>query len=481
MLCPQSTSSNSSVEPELNDHSSIAHTNDPNAPNTLELAGAQIVQIDIHLLRPHPKSPRTHKQHKIRRLADNIAKFKMVSPLVCDHHHILHCGHARLAAAKLLGLKTVPVIFAHHLSPEQFELLMIADNRLGEMGDWNPLFLKEIFLGIEQSGLHLDLELSGFSITQIDLITLDEGAPPDEDSAALKALESGPVICQLGDHWALGVHRLLCADATQAPSYETLLENQSVAMSFSDFPYNVSAKHIGGNGKICHPDFVMASSEMSKSEFTDFLTTVNRHIAHHSLNGSLHYGCMDWRHLEEIQAAGGAVFSRLLNLCVWAKHQAGMGSFYRSAHELVLVYKHGSAPHRNNIQLGRFGRYRSNVWNYPGIQAMRHGEEGDLLALHPTVKPVQMVADAILDCTAKNDIVLDVFVGSGTTLLAAQRVQRRCYAMELDPKYVDVAIVRWQNLTGENAIHLPTGLSYTQLKEQRLSEACTKQLEVHHD
>jgi DNA modification methylase len=233
-------------------------------------------------------------------------------------------------------------------------------------------------------------------------------------------------------------------------------------MVITDPPYNVKVQgHVGGKGKIKHQEFAMASGEMSSVEFTQFLKTTFDLLAAHSIQGSVHTIFMDWRHLPEIIEAGHAVYSAMLNMCVWVKNQAGMGSLYRSQHELALIYKNGTTSHQNNVQLGRFGRYRTNVWNYGGIQTMRHGEEGDLLAMHPTVKPTQMIADAILDCSKRNDIILDPFLGSGTTLLACERVSRRCYGMELAPSYVDTAIRRWQDMTGDDAVHAVTGLTFT--------------------
>ncbi len=206
----------------------------------------------------------------------------------------------------------------------------------------------------------------------------------------------------------------------------------------------------------------MATGEMTKNEFTGFLTTATKHMARYSVDGSIHYICMDWRHAGEMLAAGDANYSELKNICVWAKHNAGMGSFYRSQHEFVFVYKAGRGSHRNNIELGQHGRHRSNVWNYPGANSFgRATDEGHMLALHPTVKPVRLVADAILDCSARGDIVLDPFLGSGSTLIAAERTSRRCYGIEIDPLYVDTIIRRWQAYTGEQVIHADTGQAFS--------------------
>jgi DNA modification methylase len=244
--------------------------------------------------------------------------------------------------------------------------------------------------------------------------------------------------------------------------------DERAAMVFTDPPYNVPIDgHASGLGAIHHRPFPMASGEMDRTEFTAFLGQAIRNLAAFSIDGSLHYLCMDWRHIEELLAAGRDVYGALKNLVVWVKDNAGMGAFYRSQHELVFVFKRGSQGHRNNVQLGQFGRNRSNIWRYPGAGSFaRRDEEGNLLALHPTVKPVAMVADAILDCSARGDIVLDAFLGSGTTLIAAERTGRRCYGMELDPVYADTIVRRWQKLSGGSALHGISGRSFDDLARE---------------
>lgn len=239
-------------------------------------------------------------------------------------------------------------------------------------------------------------------------------------------------------------------------------------MVFTDPPFNVKIDgHATGNGAIRHREFVMASGEMSEVEFVSFLNNSLRLMAGYSANNSVHYICMDWRHAGDLIAAGKQNYDEFLNLCVWVKDNGGMGSSYRSQHELVLVFRKGK-NHRNNIQLGQYGRYRTNVWQYPGIHTLsKQSEEGNLLALHPTVKPVAMVADAILDCSARGEVVLDAFLGSGTTLMAAERVGRICYGIEIDPVYADVAIRRWQNYTGEAAVHAQTGKRFNEVAAQK--------------
>lgn len=305
-------------------------------------------------------------------------------------------------------------------------------------------------------------------MAQIDLLLSGQEKTQESDPADIVDEPAGPSISQKGDLWLLGKHRLLCADARERLSFETLLGSDKAQMVFTDPPYNVPINgHVSGLGKIRHREFVMASGEMSEAEFTVFLGTVLGNLATASVDGAIHMVCMDWRHMREVLAAGREVYRELKNLCVWVKDNAGMGSFFRSQHELVFVFKHGSAPHINNCLLNS-GRYRSNVWQVAGVNTFKSGRE-DELAMHPTVKPVALVADAIMDCSKRGGVVLDAFGGSGTTLIAAQRTGRRSYLLELDPLYVDVTCRRWQKLFGEPARHAVTGLSFGEIATQRLS------------
>jgi DNA modification methylase len=279
-------------------------------------------------------------------------------------------------------------------------------------------------------------------------------------------------VTRSGDLWLLGRHRVYCGSALDESAYQTLLADERAAMIFTDPPYNVPiAGNVSGLGAIRHREFVMASGELDAAQFTAFLTRACELLAAHSADGSLHYLCMDWRHMTELLAAGQAAYTELKHLCVWAKDNAGMGSLYRSQHELVFVFKHGRGAHRNNIQLGQYGRNRGNVWHYPGVISFgRRGEEGNLLALHPTVKPVALVADASMDCTARGELVLDGFLGSGTTVLAAERVGRNCYGLELDPLYVDTIVRRWQAFTGDHARNASGGELFAE--REAVSEQC---------
>jgi DNA modification methylase len=306
---------------------------------------------------------------------------------------------------------------------------------------------------------------------EIDLriASLEDGPDQADDPAdALPEFSTQPPISKIADLWMLGRHRLLCGSALDTAAFVALMGEERASTAITDPPYNVKIDgHASGLGAVHHRPFPMASGEMDKAEFTAFLAKAFHNLAAFSSDGSLHYMFMDWRHAEELLAAGRDVYGELKNLCVWVKDNAGMGSLYRSQHELVFVFKHGRNGHRNNVQLGQFGRNRSNVWRYPGGNSFaRCGEEGDLSALHPTVKPVAMIADAILDCSARGDIVLDGFLGSGTTVIAAERTGRRCYGLELDPGYVDTIIRRWQALTGGSARHAASGRSFDDLTRE---------------
>jgi DNA modification methylase len=301
-------------------------------------------------------------------------------------------------------------------------------------------------------------------VAEIDSI-IDEARSEREEDNAIEIDETAQPITRPGDLWKLNKHRLLCGDALHESSFAKLMVTRRADMVFIDPPYNLRIDgNVCGKGSIHHREFAMASGEMSPAEYIAFLTTTVRLLSRFSSSGSVHYVCADWRHVGELLAAGNQVYSELLNLCVWVKNNGGMGSLYRSKHELVFVFRNGKGRHQNNVMLGKYHRDRTNVWEYPGINTLsRQGDEGNLLAVHPTCKPVNLVADAILDCSARGDIVLDSFLGSGTTLIAAERVGRICHGMELDSRYIDVAIRRWQKHTGDHAIHAESGKSFDEL------------------
>jgi DNA modification methylase len=424
----------------------------------------------VHDLRPYPNNARTHSKKQIRQIANSIKKFGFCNPVLVDDEKQIIAGHGRVEAAKLLGIDAVPTCRLSHLSEADKRAYILADNKLAEKAGWD----KEL-LAIELQGLidlDVEIELTGFEMPEIDFILEDareaNGASsgPEDD---VPQYPSGPVVTQAGDLWVLGNHRLLCGDARDQAAYDDLLEGAKAEFVFTDPPYNVAIDgNVCGLGRIRHRDFAMGCGEMSETEFATFLQTVFERLAENSAEGSIHQICMDWRHLGEMLAAGRKVYSELKNLCVWNKTNAGMGSFYRSKHELVFVWKSGTAVHINNFELGQHGRNRTNVWDYAGVNTMRAGRLEEL-AMHPTVKPAALVADAIKDCSRRGGLVLDPFCGSGTILVAAERTGRKARALEIDPTYVDIGVRRWQSYTGKAAVLAVSGETFEAVEEQRAS------------
>lgn len=417
-------------------------------------------------LKPNPRRARKHPRRKIHRLAAWIKKIGWTRPIVIDEDGIIVAGMALWEAAKYLGLDEVPTIRLSGVSEDTLRSYAIADNRLAELASWDePALAIELqhLLSVECSDL--EITLTGFEVPEIDLI-LDRVQAVEKEDVAWQPEFDAPRVAESGDLYHLGKHKIFCGDARHEKVYQHLMGRQRASAVFCDPPFNVK---IDGNvsGKGRHREFAMASGEMTDLEFVSFLDRFLRNVRAFSAEGSVHFVCVDWRHVDALIRAGKPLYDSLLNICVWVKDNGGMGSFYRSRHEFVVVFRKGN-NHRNNIQLGVFGRNRTNVWEYPGVQTqLKQGDEANLLALHPTVKPVSMVADAILDCTAHNEIILDPFLGSGTTLMAAERVGRICYGIEIDPIYVDLAIRRWQAQTGESAVHVTTGKRFDELAVDR--------------
>jgi DNA modification methylase len=428
----------------------------------------------VAALKPYARNARTHSRKQITKIAASIERFGFVNPVLIDEDHQIIAGHGRVAAAKRLGLTEVPVLRIEHLSEEEKRAYILADNRLAEDAGWD-----QELLAIELQGLidcDFAIEVTGFEACEVDIV-LDDAAAANAPDHSLDD-EIPPLaqrsITKLGDLWQLGGHRLLCGDALSAASYDLLLNGDQASLIFTDPPYNVPIDgHVSGLGKRQHREFGMGSGEMTPEQFQTFLQTVFGHLVAHSVSGSIHFVCMDWRHLGETLAAGESVYSELKNLCVWVKSNGGMGTFYRSRHELVFAFKNGSAEHINNFELGQHGRYRTNVWEYAGVNSFGR-ERDDALAMHPTVKPVALVADALRDCSKRGQIVLDPFAGSGSTLVAAEKTGRRARVLELDPLYCDTIIRRWQTVTGKRAIHRASRQTFEEREELRSSDRAIK-------
>ena len=435
-----------------------------NSPNR-ETAYAELPNITmrrVDKLIAHKNNARTHPPEQIRRIADSIGQLDFLEPVLVDAKGVIIAGHGRVEAAKLLEMTTVPTICIDHLTPEQIKAARITLNRLAELAGWDEDLLR-IDLG-ELIECDFDVELTGFDTADIDILFQDSDAPDTDPTAdRLPDLDPAqPPVSKLGYRWLMDGHCLLCGDATEEEAFKTLMAGELAQMVITDPPYNVPIHgNVCGSGAIKHQEFPMASGEMSETKFTDFLSRSTGHLVAYSLGGSIHYLFMDWRHLPELYAATFPHYGRPKNLVVWNKDNAGMGTFYRSKHELVIVFKNGTAKHINNFELGQKGRYRSNVWNYPGQNSFHKGRQEEL-SLHPTVKPVAMIADAIRDCSKIGGIVLDCFGGSGTTIIAAEKTNRRAYVMELDPHYVDTAIRRWQAFTGKDAVLESTGCTFAE-------------------
>lgn len=396
---------------------------------------------------PDPRNARTHPKRQIAQLVASIEEFGFTNPILAGPDGKVIAGHGRLLAAKQKGLAEVPVIELVGLTEPQIRALRIADNKIALNAGWDIEILKLELADLSLPEIDIDLGLTGFSSGEIDVIVNSKVDPDDE---LIPAIPTEPR-AQLGDIWQLGKHRIGCGDGRDVAFLHAIIgDGAAIDAAFLDPPYNVKINgHANAKGR--HREFAMASGEMSTSAFRTFLSETLGACAAVSRPGAVHFVCMDWRHMDDVSAAAAPIYDELLNICVWNKSNAGMGSLYRSKHEMVYVYRVPGAPHYNAVELGKHGRNRTNVWDYASVNSLQ-GSRRDDLEMHPTVKPVAMVADAICDVTRQGELVLDIFLGSGTSLIAAERVGRRFRGVDIDPAYVDVAIERWQKLTGKEAV-----------------------------
>jgi DNA modification methylase len=423
--------------------------------------------IPTDLLKPYAGNARTHDDRQLHKIQLSLETFGWMNPILADREGVIIAGHGRWLAAKALGLAECAVIRVDHLTPDMARAYRLADNRLAELSGWDQSTLEIELQHLHAVELDFNLETIGWEHAELDLLLNPEPAtqadPLDEDIP----LPESTTISRPGDLWLLGKHRLLCDSALEADAFARLMDGSKAAMVFVDAPYNVPISgHVGGLGKTKHREFAMASGEMSAEEFRGFLASNARLLAANVADGAILAMCMDWRGLLPLQLALSDADLNLINLAVWVKSNGGMGSLYRSKHEFVLIAKNGKAAHTNNVELGKHGRYRTNVWSYPGVNSFGRGRM-EQLGSHPTPKPVAMVADAIRDVSNPGQIVLDSFMGSGTTLLAAERTKRVAFGMDLDPAYIDVSIRRWQSMTGNEAQLASTGQTFAEVQQER--------------
>ncbi|MBU1213167.1 MAG: ParB N-terminal domain-containing protein [Alphaproteobacteria bacterium] len=420
---------------------------------------------------PYARNARTHSKKQIAQIASSIAKFGFNNPVLIDKEGRIVAGHGRVEAAKQLGIETVPVIGLEHLSDAQKRAYILADNRLADKAGWDREILAIELQYLMSEELEFDVTITGFEMPEIDVLIEELDPKPDKrDPADFVPALQDQAVTRLGDIWLIGPHRLICGDSLDPATFADLLDGEQAQMVFTDPPYNVPIDgHVSGLGEMKHREFAFASGEMTAAEFEGFLATVFTNLAEASVDGAIHFVAMDWRHMAEVLAAGQGSYSEFKNLCVWSKTNGGMGSLYRSQHELFFVFKSGTAPHINNVELGKHGRYRTNVWSYAGANSFSKTRDDDL-AMHPTVKPVALVMDAILDCSKRSGLVLDAFAGSGTTLVAAHKTGRRGFGIELDPLYCDVIVRRMKKLTRLEAVLAETGESFDAISEARASE-----------
>jgi DNA modification methylase len=422
----------------------------------------KIERRKLRSLLDFPDNPNRHPRRQLAKLAKVMGKVGFIGVIVINRKGFILAGHARRQAALMAGIEEVDCLVVEHLTEAEERAFVLADNRIGLDATADVQLVSLQLDKILAANPDFDLSLTGHDADEIDRIVLSlnpEDAGPSAKDEALPEVQDGPPISKLGDLIRLGRHFLCCGDSREVQTYIKVMTSELAAMVISDPPYNVRVSTIGSSGRIKHREFAMGSGEMTREEFVEFLRTVFANLVAFSVDGSIHFQCIDWKHLGEMLAAGESVYSALKNVCVWDKGVGGMGTMYRSRHEMVFVWKAGTAQHINNFGLGDKGRYRTNVWNYRGLNTGGAGRLEEL-ALHPTAKPVQMLADAMLDCSVRNSIVLDPFGGSGSTLIAAEKTGRRARIIELDPVYVDRMVRRWQKWAKEDAVFVDTGETF---------------------
>jgi DNA modification methylase len=432
--------------------------------------GLKIETVKISSIKPADKNANIHPDEQIELIERSMARFGPVNPPLIDENNRIINGHGRVEGARKAGMETIEVIRVSHLSDKEKKALAIVDNRISELSYFDFGILREHFEELEADPeISLDMSLLGFSDAEVDeIMSINDDAAQEPEEERLPVIDRSETVTRPKDVFEIGNHRLGCGDIRDKACVARVMQDEKADCVFTDPPYNVAIPgNVCGSGGIHHPEFLMASGEMSPQEFQTFLTDSLEMLAWFSRDGSIHFVCMDWRHLLELYSAARQVYDEQKNLISWVKTNAGMGTFYRSQHEPIGVYKKGKGRHVNNFGLGENGRYRTNVWTYPGVNSF--GPQQADLALHPTVKPTALVADALRDVTRRGDIVLDGFAGSGTTLLAAEKTHRRARLIELDPWYCDIICLRAKNVLGLDARLLETGETFDEVKRRRSS------------
>ncbi len=421
----------------------------------------QLEFIPVSKIKPHPNNAKKHPKKQIRKLKKSIDNYGFTRPILVDERNVIIAGHGAFEAATAADLKEVPCLRLVGFSEAKKRAYRLADNKLAEDSSWDEEILSQELQTLLEVDLDFDITATGFEPAEIDLI-IGDANPKKEHDASEENLETlgGPLVTSPGDLWILGDHKIFCGDALDSVSYDALLPTERACAVFADPPYNLQVEGlVSGKGAVKHKEFAMASGEMTPSAFRHFLERACSRLVSYTTDGSIHFICMDWRHCGDLQQAAQTAYAELKNICIWNKNNSGMGSLYRSKHEFIFVFKNGTAPHINNIALGKYGRNRSNIWNYAGANSFGADRLSDLAA-HPTVKPVAMIADALLDVTCRRDVILDPFSGYGSTLIAAERTKRKARLIEIEPIYVDRTIRRWQRFAKDDAIHAVTGESF---------------------
>jgi DNA modification methylase len=426
----------------------------------------------LSTIKGNPNNAREHNPKQLAKLARSIQKFGFITPIVVDETGALLCGHARLLAARQLKIQAVPAVRANHLGESQKRAFVLADNRLAELSSWNPKSLKRELQFLSELEINYDFLALGFETAEIDFVFADDDEADDRANALSQTLDV-PTISRPGDLWQLDQHRVFCGSALETASYQRLLAHDRAQMVFTDLSYKMPIqRHAGGRGGVKHREFAMASGEMTNAQFTQLLSTALTQIKAFTDDGAICFVCINWRHIQQFLTAAAAF--TLENICVWVKNNGGMGSLYQSQHEFVVVLKGGAADHINNVEFGKHGRNRTNLWEYRGINSLGHDRD-ELLTAHHTVKPVALVADAIKDCSRRGHLILDPFGALGTTMIAAEKTKRRAALIELDPGYVDTIVRRWQAFSGKDAVCANTGATFA----HREGVVKTAQIETH--